>query len=372
MNVPLLDLKAQYATIKHEIRSALDAVFENQAFIMGREVELLEQEIADYCQVPHAIACASGSDALLLALMALDVKPDDEVITVPYTFFATGGSIARLGARPVFVDIDPHSFNINPALIEEKITSKTRAILPVHLFGQCAEMDAINDIAGRHNLPVIEDAAQAIGSEWKGRRACSMGLIGCLSFYPTKNLGAAGDAGCLTALDDDVAAKLRVLRVHGETSKYYHRYVGINSRLDALQATVLRVKLRYLDQWSEARAHNAADYLQLFAEVPHLAEFVQVPAIQPKNRHIFNQFVIRAERRDVLRSFLKEQGIGTEVYYPLALHQQECFAYLGYQKGDFPESERAAQETLALPVYPEMTHDMRCYVVEKIAAFYVQ
>ncbi len=370
MNVPLLDLKAQFATLRSELLPAIETVFENQAFILGREVELLEKEIAEYCGVPHAIACASGSDALLLALMALDIKPGDEVITTPYTFFATAGSISRLGAIPVFVDIEPHTFNLDPTQLEQKITPRTRAIIPVHLFGQCADMDVINQIACAHDLPVIEDAAQAIGAEWKGKRAGSMGLIGCFSFYPTKNLGAAGDAGCLTTLDDGLAARLRALRVHGETTKYYHRYVGFNSRLDALQAVVLRIKLRHLDAWSTARAQNAHHYAELVAAHPGLADKVQLPTVLPDVRHIFNQFVIRATNRDALRNFLKEQSIGTEVYYPLSLHQQECFADLGYRTGDFPESERAALETLALPIYPELTAEMRHYVVENLVDFY--
>ena len=372
MNVPLLDLKAQFATLRSELLPAIETVFENQAFILGREVELLEKEIAEYCGVPHAIACASGSDALLLALMALDIKPGDEVITTPYTFFATAGSISRLGAIPVFVDIEPHTFNLDPTQLEQTITPRTRAIIPVHLFGQCADMDAINQIACAHDLPVIEDAAQAIGAEWKGKRAGSMGLIGCFSFYPTKNLGAAGDAGCLTTLDDGLAARLRALRVHGETTKYYHRYVGFNSRLDALQAVVLRIKLRHLDAWSTARAQNARHYAELIAAHPGLAGKTDLPTILPDVRHIFNQFVIRATSRDALRNFLKEQGIGTEVYYPLSLHQQECFADLGYRRGDFPESERAALETLALPIYPELTAEMRHYVVENLANFYAE
>ncbi len=370
MDIPLLDLKAQYAPIADEILAAVAGVFESTAFVMGREVEALERELEAYCRVPHVIACASGSDALLLALMALDIKPGDEIITVPYSFFATAGAIARLGAKPVFVDIDPVTYNLDPEKIEAVITERTRAIMPVHLYGQCADMTRITEIACRHELPVIEDAAQAIGAEWNGTRAGAMGLIGCFSFYPTKNLGAAGDAGCLTTLDADIAAKLRSLRVHGEKTRYFHQYIGINSRLDALQAVILRIKLRHLDAWTEARQRNARDYADLFDAVPGLYDWIGLPAWSSENRHIFNQFVIRAARRDELRTYLKEHGIGTEIYYPLALHQQECFAALGYAPGAFPEAERAARETLALPVYPEMTHDMRRRVVAAIAEFH--
>lgn len=369
MNVPLLNLKIQHEQLDAELQSAVMRVLRSQAFILGAEVAALEQEVADYCKVKHAIACASGSDALLLALMALEIKPDDEVITTPYSFFATAGAIARLNATPVFVDIAPHTYNLRYDQIERAITERTRAIMPVHLYGQCAEMDEILEIAARHNLPVIEDAAQAISAEDKGRRAGAIGTIGCFSFYPTKNLGAAGDAGMLTTNDDALAARLKSLRVHGETEKYYHRYVGINSRLDAMQAAVLRVKLPHLDSWSDARTAHATRYVALFKDAG-LTEQIGVPFVRDNVRHIFNQFVIRVRERDRLREHLKAHGVGTEVYYPVPLHLQECFRYLGYDAGDFPEAERAAHETLALPVFPELTTEEQEYVVRMIQSFY--
>jgi dTDP-4-amino-4,6-dideoxygalactose transaminase len=300
--------------------------------------------------------------------MALDIGPGDEVITVAYTFFATGGSIARLGARPVYVDIRRPDFNIDPDLIERAITPRTRAIMPVHLVGQCVEMDAILDIARRHNLPVIEDAAQAIGADYHGRRAGTMGTIGCFSFFPSKNLGGAGDGGLLTTEDDRLAARLKILRVHGMEPKYYHHEVGINSRLDALQAAVLRVKLKYLDQWTDARTRNAERYDALFAEAG-LNEVV-TPTTTEGMRHIYNQYTIRAARRDELLAHLKAAGVGAEIYYPVPLHLQECFAYLGYRAGDLPESERAAREALSLPIYPELTAEMQEVVVARIGDFY--
>ncbi len=348
--------------------AAVESVFESQHFILGSEVEAFEKEAAEYCQVKHAIGCGSGSDALLLALMALGVGAGAEVVTVSFTFFATAGSIARLGARPVFIDISPDDFNISPELIERAVTPRTAAILPVHLFGQCAGMDAILEIAERHNLPVIEDAAQAIGAEYYKRRAGVMGDIGCFSFFPSKNLGGAGEGGLLTTNDDVLAARLRLLRVHGMEPKYYHQIVGVNSRLDALQAAVLRVKLKYLDQWTDARRRNAEDYDRLFAEAG--VEEVVTPVVRPNRRHIFNQYTIRCSRRDELIDFLKRQGVGSEVYYPVPLHLQECFADLGYKPGDLPVTEQASRDCLSLPIYPELTEDMRRYVVEKIAEFY--
>ncbi|MGH9940528.1 MAG: DegT/DnrJ/EryC1/StrS family aminotransferase, partial [Blastocatellia bacterium] len=307
MNVPLLDLHAQFQTIRGEVMAAVESVFESQHFILGPEVEAFERATAEYCQVKHAVGCGSGSDALLLALMALGVGSGAEVVTVSFTFFATAGSITRLGARPIFIDVSPDDFNINPDLIERAITPRTVAILPVHLFGQCAEMDAIREIAERHNLPVIEDAAQAIGAEYRKQRAGAMGAIGCFSFFPSKNLGGAGEGGLMTTNDDHLAEKLRLLRVHGMQPKYYHRIVGVNSRLDALQAAVLRVKLKYLDQWSDARRRNAEHYDRLFAEAG--VEEVVAPAIHPNGhpngRHIFNQYTIRCSRRDELMNFLK-------------------------------------------------------------------
>jgi dTDP-4-amino-4,6-dideoxygalactose transaminase len=368
MNVPLLDLRAQFQTIRGEVMAAVERVFESQHFILGPEVEAFEKDAAEYCQIKHAIGCGSGSDALLLALTALGVGPGDEVVTASFSFFATAGSIARLGARPVFVDISPDDFNIDPNLIERAITPRAKAILPVHLFGQCAEMDAIREVADRHNLPVVEDAAQAIGAGYCERRAGAMGSVGCFSFFPSKNLGGAGEGGLMTTDDDDLAEKLRLLRVHGMRPKYYHKVVGVNSRLDALQAAVLGVKLKYLDRWSDARRRNAEHYDKLFAEAG--VEEVTTPAVRPNRRHIFNQYTIRCSRRDELMDFLKRRGVGSEIYYPAPLHLQECFAHLGYKPGDLPATERASRECLSLPIYPELTEEMRQYVVEKIAEFY--
>ncbi|MBI4854219.1 MAG: DegT/DnrJ/EryC1/StrS family aminotransferase [Acidobacteria bacterium] len=371
MSVPLLDLKAQYQNIKSEIMSAVESIFESQYFILGKEGVALEEALAPYCDTKFAIGCASGSDALLIALMAIDIKPGDEVITTPFTFFATGGSVSRLGAKPVFVDIDPDTFNIDPKLIEEKITSRTRAIIPVHLFGQCAEMNEILEIANRHNLVVIEDAAQAIGSEYYGKRAGSMGLIGCLSFFPSKNLGAAGDAGMMLTSDPDLAEKLRVLRVHGGKPKYYYRMLGVNSRLDELQATVLKVKFNHLESWTKARQENASRYDKLFADYK-LIEQVKLPKVLSYCRHIFHQYTICVSDRDQLMKHLKDNDIGTEVYYPLSLHQQDCFAYLGQLAGSLPKSEQAANQVLSLPIYPELTLEQQDYVVSTIAKFYAQ
>jgi dTDP-4-amino-4,6-dideoxygalactose transaminase len=371
MKVPLLDLRAQYEGLRGETLSAVERVFESQGFVLGREVSALEDEIAAYCGARHAVGCASGSDALLLALMALGVGAGDEVVTTPYSFFATAGSIARLGARPVFVDIEPRSYNIDPEKIEAALTPRTRALMPVHLYGQCAEMDAIAGIAGRRGVPVVEDAAQAIGARDRGRGAGALGEIGCFSFYPTKNLGGAGDGGMLTTGDDALAARLRSLRVHGESSKYHHKEIGFNSRLDSLQAAVLRVKLPRLDGWSDARALHAARYRELFADAGLLEE-VAPPFEREGARHIYNQFVVRigGGRRDALVEHLRREGVGTEVYYPVPLHLQECFRYLGYREGDFPEAERAARETLALPVYPELTGEQQAYVVESVRGFF--
>ena len=372
MKVPLLDLHAQHDRLRAEMRRAVERVMESQQFILGPDVAALEEEVAFYTGARHAIGCASGSDALLLALMALQVDAESEVITTPYSFFATASSITRLGARPVFVDIDPLTFNIDARRIEAAITERTRAILPVHLYGQCAEMEAIQEVAVKHDIPVIEDAAQAIGAEDdSGRRAGSFGLAGCFSFYPTKNLGAAGDGGMLTTDDDEMARHLRILRVHGGENKYHHSVVGLNSRLDSLQAAILRVKLPHLDEWSERRAENAASYERLFTDAG-LAEEIGLPFARRGARHIYNQYVVRVRkaRRDRLQAYLKERGVGTEVYYPVPLHLQECFRYLGYGEGDFPESERAARETLALPIYAELTGEQQRYVVETIGEFY--
>jgi len=379
--VPLLDLRPQYAALKSEIRVAMERVIESQHFILGPEVEALEQEIAGYSSCAFGIGVSSGTDALLIALMAIGIQPGDEVITTPYTFFATGGSVARLGARPRFVDIDPRTFNIDPAAIEPALTARTRAIIPVHLFGQVAEMDPLMELASRHNLFVIEDAAQAIGAEYHGRRAGSIGHMGTFSFFPSKNLGGFGDGGMVTTNDADLAQRLRVLRNHGASPKYYHRMIGGNFRLDALQAAVLRVKLRYLDGWTDGRQRNAARYRTLFVEAGLTDSAGRsaraghpFPLVLPHEafdrRHIYNQFVVRAASRNELLGHLKTNGVGHEVYYPVALHQQECFAYLGYSQGAFPESERAAAETVALPVYPELTIDMQRAVVSAISEFY--
>jgi dTDP-4-amino-4,6-dideoxygalactose transaminase len=367
--VPLLDLKAQYATLREEIRAAMDRVAESQYFILGPEVQALEAEIAAYSQCRFGIGVSSGTDALLVTLMALDLKPGDEVITTPYTFFATAGCIVRLGANPVFVEIDPQSYNLDPAGVEAAITSRTRAILPVHLFGQVAEMAPIMRVAERHGLTVIEDAAQAIGAEEGGRRAGSIGHMGCFSFFPSKNLGGFGDAGMVVTNDPALAEKLVLLRGHGAKPKYYHKVVGGNFRLDALQAAILRVKLKYLDAWTEGRQRNAARYRQLFQELG-LDEVVGLPHEREDGRHIYNQFVIRCPQREELMAHLKQHGIGHEVYYPVPMHLQECFANLGYHPGDFPESERAAAESLAIPIYPELTPEMQRNVVEAIAQFY--
>jgi dTDP-4-amino-4,6-dideoxygalactose transaminase len=370
MNIPLLDLQAQYVPLRAELMDAMARVLDTQRFILGAEVEALEKEIAGYCQAQYAIGCASGSDALLLALQSAGVTAGDEVITTPFSFFATAAAVTRLGARPVFVDIDPATCNMQEQLAAAAISERTRAILPVHLYGQCAGMDELVEISKRQNIALVEDAAQALGAEDGGRRAGSIGTMGCFSFYPSKNLGAAGDAGMIVTSDAEHAARLRMLRVHGEERKYHHRFVGINSRLDAIQAVVLRVKLPYLDEWSEARRRNAAQYDRLFLDAG-LTEEVGLPIVRPGGCHIFNQYVIRAgDRRDALRTYLNANGIGSEIYYPVPLHLQECFAYLGYREGDFPEAERAARETLALPVYPELTMEQQSYVVEMIQKFY--
>jgi len=367
--VPLLDLKAQYRTIRDEIREAVDGVLESQYFILGPEVKALEKEVAEYCRCKYAIGLSSGTDALLVALMAAGIEPGDEVITTPYTFFATAGVIHRLGATPVFVDIEPDTYNINPALIEKAVTPKTKAIMPVHLYGQCAQMDEILEIAQRHGLMIIEDAAQAIGSEYRGRRAGSMGDIGCFSFFPSKNLGAAGDGGMVTTNDEDLAKKMLSLRVHGSAPKYYHKIVGGNFRLDAIQAAVLRVKLRRLDKWSEGRQQNAQDYNRRLAEAG-LAGKEIIPPIVKQDSHIFNQYILRAENRDGLLAHLRDRKIGCEIYYPVPLHLQECFACLGTAKGVMPESEKAAGTTIAIPVYPELTGEQRAYVIDAIHSFY--
>lgn len=379
--VPLLDLKAQYATIREEVRAAIDRVAESQHFILGPEVAAFEADVAAFSDCAYAIGMSSGSDALLAALMAIDLQPGDEVITTTYSFFATAGAIARLGGKSVFVDIDLPTYNIAVADIEEAITPRTRAIIPVHLFGQMADMAPILEVAQRHNIAVIEDAAQAIGAEYRGHKAGSMGLSGCLSFFPSKNLGAFGDAGLVTTQSAEQHDRLKLVRGHGAKPKYFHAEVGGNFRLDALQAAILGVKLVYLPGWTAGRQRNAARYRALFAErglvrdanlsTQDLADSggVVLPDVAPDSTHIYNQFVIRSGQRDALMRFLKERQIGTEVYYPLPLHQQACFADLGYQAGDFPKAERASAESLALPIYPELTEMMQATVVDAIAEF---
>ncbi len=384
-NVPLLDLKAQFAQIRAEVMPAIDQVCASQHFILGEHVRALEEEVARYCAVSAGIGVSSGTDALLLALMALGIGAGDEVITSPFTFFATAGTIARTGARPIFCDIDPVTFNLSPAavqtfiheqcaeregLINRATGGRIKALMPVHLYGQSADMDPLMAIARRHRLKVIEDAAQAIGTEYKnGVRAGSIGDVGCFSFFPSKNLGAFGDAGLCTTNDAELAESLRVLRVHGGKPKYFHAVVGGNFRIDELQAAVLRVKLKYLDGWTEGRQRNAAYYDAAFADAG-LGEKLRTPAAVPGYRHIFNQYVVRAQNRDALRARLTERGIGSEIYYPMPLHLQKCFAYLNHRAGDFPQSERAAAETLALPIYPELNKAQLAHVVATIAEFY--
>ncbi len=369
MKVPMLDLQAQYAGIRAEIEPVVKEIFESQWFILGPHVESCERNIAAYCGSAHGIGVSSGTDALLLALMSEQIGPGDEVITTPYTFFATWGSIVRTGATPVPVDIDPITYNIDASLIEAAITENTRAIMPVHLYGQTADMQAIVKIAEKHDLTIIEDAAQAIGAEDHGQRAGTFGEYGCFSFFPSKNLGAAGDAGMVVTDDPERYERARILRVHGMEPKYYHPYVGANFRLDALQAAVVDVKLKHLDNWSEARAANAARYHRLLAD----AGLADDPVVLPEarcSRHIYNQFVIRVKERDQLKAHLLANGIGCDIYYPVPLHLQECFSDMGFSDGEFPHSERAAKESLALPIYPELSDEQATCVVNTIATFY--
>ncbi len=368
--IPLLDLKAQHAQIREEALAAVVRVIDSQKFIMGEEVQALEKELAAYCRTQFAIGCASGSDALLLALLAADIGYGDRVITTPFTFFATAGAISRIGAIPVFVDVDADTFNLDPALVEKALAAheRVRAIIPVHLFGACADMDPICEMAESREVVIIEDAAQAIGAEYKGRRAGSIGSMGCFSFFPSKNLGCYGDGGMLTTNDAALAERLSALRVHGCRKKYLHDWVGVNSRLDALQAAVLRVKFPHLDGWSERRQENADLYRTLLSESGAPVVSPSVAAYQ--TRHIYNQFVIRCQDRDRLQKHLKDAGIGTEVYYPRPLHLQVCFQDLGYKPGDFPVSEKLAGDVLALPVNPEVSRDDIEYVCHSIQAFY--
>jgi dTDP-4-amino-4,6-dideoxygalactose transaminase len=369
--VPLLDLGRQHHPMLEELAGALRRVCQSGAFVLGPEVKNLEQAVAGYCRVKHAVGCASGSDALLLALMACGIGPGDEVIMPSFTFFATASAATRLGAKPVFADIDPATFNVDPRAIQRLISPATKAIIPVHLFGQCADMDAINRLAQSAKAAVVEDAAQAIGAEWSGRRAGSLGAMGCISFYPTKNLGGAGDGGMLTTNDDQLAESLRLLRQHGMNPRYYHKVVGVNSRLDSFQAAVLNVKLPHLDRWTELRQANAARYGELFAEAG-LDRVLTLPSALSDCRHVWNQYVVRVPdgRRDALRESLAAAKIGSEIYYPLGLHEQECFRYLGYKPGDLPETDRAAREVLALPIFPELIAEEQQLVVARIAEFF--
>jgi dTDP-4-amino-4,6-dideoxygalactose transaminase len=376
MKVPLLDLKSQYQSIKEEILAQTHEVFESQIFIMGPKVAQLEAEMADYCLAPYAVGVSSGTDALLIALMACGVGPGDRVITSPYTFFATAGAIARLGATPVFADIDPQTYNLSAESVAQTLSAmsaseikKTRVIIPVHLYGQCAEMKPLKQIAATYGCTLIEDAAQAIGAEYQGQRAGSMGDLGCFSFFPSKNLGAFGDGGMVTVTSEALYEKLKILRMHGASPKYYHQIVGGNFRLDALQAAIVSVKLKYLDQWTQMRQENAQTYRELFLRAD-LGDAISLPE-EPEDRHIYNQFVIQvAEHRDALKRHLLDAGIGTEIYYPVPLHLQECFKDLDYRQGDFPNAEKAAQSTLALPIYPELTQSQQAYVVDQVKAFF--
>lgn len=371
--VPFIDLVAQYGTIRNEVREAVDRCFESQSFILGDEVAQLENEIAAYCDAAFAIGCASGTDALILALLAAGVQPGDEVITSPFTFFASAGAIHRIGARPVLADIDPVSFNLDPACVEKAITSRTAAIMPVHIFGQCAEMEPLWRLSAAYDLPIIEDSAQAIGAEYRGRRTGVLGTIGCFSFFPTKNLGGAGDGGIMTTDDPDLAARLRRLRVHGDLGGYNHVEVGFNSRLDALQAAVLRVKLRHLDKWTAARNRNAARYQSMITRAGLTPE-LQLPSILPDRRHVFNQYTTRVtggRRADIIKS-LKQQQIGCAVYYPIPLHLQKCFEYLGIRKGELPEAELAAEEVLSLPIYSELPEAHQQAVVDGLCCAFEQ
>jgi dTDP-4-amino-4,6-dideoxygalactose transaminase len=376
MNVQLLDLKAQHEPIKKELLLAIEEVLDANNFILGEHVRALEEKIAHYCGTDYGVGVSSGTDALQAALMALDVKAGDEVITTPMSFFATAGAIVRVGGRPVFVDIDPLTYNMDPTLIGQAVTSRTRAIIPVHLYGQCAEMDQILDIAGRNRLPVIEDAAQAIGAEYRdGRRAGSMGTVGCFSFFPSKNLGGLGDGGMVVTSDPALAEQIKVLRVQGAKPKYYHRVVGGNFRLDTVHAAALNVKLNYLDRWTALRQEHADCYDKLFRatgleqsvglRLPHA-----VYKGWTKHYHVYNQFVVSVPNRDRLRDYLKSKGVGTEVYYPVPLHLQQCLKDLGYQAGDFPEAERACREVMALPIYPELIEVQQEYVVQAVREFY--
>lgn len=369
MNVPLLDLKGQFRQIRKELMAAVEAVCQDQGFILGPRVAEFEQALAKYVGSAYAVGVASGSDALMLSLRALGVRAGDEVVTVPFTFFSTAGAISLVGAKPVFVDIQPEIFALDPDRLEDAITLRTKAIIPVHLFGQCAELESIRAIAGRMEVRVVEDACQAIGAARNGFRAGTLGDACCFSFFPSKNLGGFGDGGMVTTSDDRLRDALMMLRVHGSRTRYVHEQIGINSRLDAIQAAVLQVKLNHLDRWIEGRRRNAARYERLFTQA-QLLDRVALPKTAKGNYHVFNQYTIRAQRRDALRNYLQENGVGTEVYYPIPLHFQPCYRDLGYRKGAFPESERAAEEVLSLPIYAELADEQLAYVVDMIATFY--
>ena len=375
--VPLLDLKAQFASLREQITEVVQRVIDSQYFILGPEVQQFEEEVARYTGARHAIGCASGTDALILSLAALEIGPGDEVITTPFSFFSTASCAYRVGARPAFVDIDPATFNIDPRRVEEAIGPRTKAILPVHLFGQSAAMDGLLDVARSHQLPVVEDAAQALSGTYRSAardetlQCGAIGTLGCYSFFPSKNLGGFGDGGMVVTSDEELAERVRVLRVHGGQQMYHHRWVGWNSRLDALQAAVLRIKLPHLEAWSAGRAANAERYDRLFAESGLIESGqIRVPARAESARHIFNQYTVRVERRDELKKSLDEQRIGNSVYYPVPLHLQDCFSELGYREGDFPNSEQAAREVISLPVYTELTAEQQERVVDAVARFY--
>ncbi|GAB5441449.1 MAG: DegT/DnrJ/EryC1/StrS family aminotransferase [Fuerstiella sp.] len=366
--VPFIDLVAQYQTIRDEIRETVDEVFETQRFVLGDEVAALEQEVATYCDAQYAVGCASGTDALILSLLALGIGPGDEVITSPFTFFASAGAIHRVGAKPKFVDIDPVTYNLDADQVERAVDEKTKAIMPVHIFGQCAEMEPLWRISASKNIPIVEDACQAIGAEYRGRRAGVLGRLGCFSFFPTKNLGGAGDGGIVTTDDPELASRLKRLRVHGDVGGYNHVEVGFNSRLDALQAAVLRVKLRHLEDWTEGRRQNARRYAELIRG-ENLLGSLELPAIAADQRHVFNQFTIRVRggMRDAVMEFMRGEGVGCAVYYPISLHMQTCFEYLGYAPEDFPESTKASQEVLSLPIFTELTAAQQDRVVSVLA-----
>lgn len=369
VKVPLLDLQAQFQQIRADVLSAIEEVCHEQRFILGQRVEAFETAIAGYLGCRYAVGVASGSDALLLSLMAAGIKPGDEVITVPFTFFSTAGGISRLHAVPVFADVLPDTFTMDPEQLERKITPRTKAIIPVHLFGQCADLESIMEVADRRGIKVIEDACQSIGASRRGRKAGTFGYSGCFSFFPSKNLGGVGDGGLIVTNDADLCELLFALRVHGSRSDYHHDHIGLNSRLDALEAAVLRVKLQHLDQWNAKRARNAATYDRLLTEAG-LLEHLTLPVTDPRNVHVFNQYTLRAQNRDELMAYLKEHGIGHKVYYPVPLHLQECYQPLGYAKGDLPVSEQLAQEVVSLPVYPELTDAQMETVVTRISEFY--